>query len=186
MGSRLRSVVGPAVLLVALVGCGDSTTDVAVEPTPATSSAGGPGSAPAKLQLRVVESVAPGGGLPCPAAATAVPEAAEPATVCDTEGNRFRVEPAAWEGVVDAAEPEVPDLQVDWVLNVDLPRDGAVALRSLSSEFAGTGTQVAIVLEGVVLSAAVFSAVIIDGKFQLGGGFTEADANSLADRLVGR
>ena len=114
------------------------------------------------------------------------PTAAEPATSCDEEGREYQLEPAAWAGTAAAAEAEVPDLDVQWVVVVELPADGAAALADLSTEHAGDGTQLALLLDGELVAAAVLNAPVTDGMFQLTGGYTEKDANDLADRLAGR
>lgn len=107
-------------------------------------------------------------------------------TLCDEDGREYQLEPASWAGTVTAAEAEVPDLDTQWVVNVALPGDGASALGEFTTEHAGDGTRLALVLDGRLVMAAVLSAPVTDGKIQLVGDYTEKAAKDLADRLAGR
>lgn len=87
-------------------------------------------------------------------------------------------------GVVDA-DAGVPEGQVDWAVTMQLDDDAAAEFADLSAELAGTGGQIAVVLDGVVLSAPTVNGPIPDGQVQITGDFTEESARSLADRLEG-
>lgn len=122
----------------------------------------------------------------CPTGVVDEPDPDEYAVVCDTEGLAYLLSPASWSGTVKSASALIPDKQVAWVVDVDFDDEGTRVLADLSSRLVGTGEQCALVLDGRVLSAPTFNAVITDGKTQIQGAFTEADAKDLAAALSGR
>lgn len=181
---RAAGTLGVLLGVLVLAGCG-STDEPAVAASPSSVPVSTPPRGPGELQLREVRQVRESGGT-CPTSPPSQPAAAEPATLCDEDGREYRLEPAAWAGTVTSAEAEIPHLDVQWVLNVDLPGDGATALAEFTTEHAGDGTELALLLDGGLLSTTVANAPITDGKFQLVGGYTEKAAQELADRLTGR
>ncbi len=92
------------------------------------------------------------------------------------------------------ASAGIPQGDVRWVVNIEMGNDTDKAnpagstgaeddFETLTQQFAGTDSQFAIVLDGVVLSAPTMEAVIYDGKSQISGDFNEASATSLANSL---
>jgi SecD/SecF fusion protein len=68
-----------------------------------------------------------------------------------------------------------------WVINITFKGDGADELSRVSNKYKGDGrTQMAILLDGKIISAAVFNGHIPGGNCQISGNFTENEAKSLA------
>tara|TARA_Y100000766_G_scaffold95154_2_gene81208 strand:- start:1212 stop:3749 length:2538 start_codon:yes stop_codon:yes gene_type:complete len=68
-----------------------------------------------------------------------------------------------------------------WVINITFKGDGADALSRVSNKYKGDGrTQMAILLDGKIISAAVFNGHIPGGNCQISGNFSEDEAKSLA------
>ena len=157
---------------------------------------GGPTGAPADFQIREVKvsslTIQPGDvaqvqldEFTCPARPTPAPPD-ELQVACDGDGTKYLLEPAAVDGGVLSATSEIPQGQVSWVVTLQLDDPATAALADLSRELVGTETQVALVVDGEVLSAPTFVGVIETGQLQISGGgeLTEQDAAELAGRLV--
>lgn len=68
-----------------------------------------------------------------------------------------------------------------WKINITFVGDGAKTLSEVSKKYAGDGvTQMAILLDGKIISAAVFNGHIPGGNCQITGNFTEQEANTLS------
>ncbi len=68
-----------------------------------------------------------------------------------------------------------------WKINITFVGDGAKTLSEVSKKYAGDGvTQMAILLDGKIISAAVFNGHIPSGNCQITGNFTEQEANTLS------
>lgn len=92
------------------------------------------------------------------------------------------------------ASAGIPQDSLQWVVNIEMGNDTAEAnppgstgaaddFETVSRAFVDTGEQFAVVLDGQVLSDPVMSGVITDGRSQIEGSFTEAEAISLANSL---
>ena len=68
-----------------------------------------------------------------------------------------------------------------WKINISFVGEGAKRLSQVSKKYAGDGvTQMAILLDGKIISAAVFNGHIPGGECQITGRFTEQEANTLS------
>ena len=68
-----------------------------------------------------------------------------------------------------------------WVINIKFKGEGSDTLYDVSNKYKGDGrTQMAILLDGKIISAAVFNGAIPGGNCQISGNFTENEAKSLA------
>lgn len=150
-----------------------------------------PPAGPAAFQVRVVglTSTVPRPADPewqelaaftCPASPAAAP-AAEAELACDAEGTKYLLGNAVVEGGVRDAQ--AIEGMSGWTVALQLDDTAAEALGELTRELAGSETQVALVLDGEVLSAPTINGVIDTGQLQLAGDFTEAEAEELAARL---
>ena len=182
---RIRVLVA-VVAVVALTGCG--TDRPAAEPTDGSSTPSHTTGVPAaKIQLRRVITSDPTraelAAFTCPEGGVTTVAASERDIACDDDGNKYLLAPAAYDGSAVSASAVNPDGLATWAVNVKLDARGARAMTKLSTDSAGTGEQVAIVVDGVVLSATAFEGVISTGELQITGGFDEKSATALADRL---
>jgi preprotein translocase subunit SecD len=99
---------------------------------------------------------------------------------------KFLLRPARIVGGVVDAEAEIPEGQSDWAVTVQLDGSAADEFRELTEELVATQGQVAIVLDGTVISAPTVNGVIDGGLVQISGQLTAEAAQSLADRLEGQ
>ena len=155
-----------------------------------TSQPPAPPAGPAAFQVRVVglTSTVPRRADPewqelaaftCPASPTAAP-AAEAQLACDAEGTKYLLGNAAVEGGVrDAQAVE----GVGWMVSLELDDESTEDLADLTRQLVGSTTQVALVVDGEVLSAPTINGVIDTGQLQVAGDFTEDEATELAARL---
>lgn len=135
---------------------------------------------------------------PAPGSAPVVDNPNEPLFTCDADGLPYLLTKAIIEGTgLQNAGAEVPDKQVNWVVTIDLKGDDEFTKTYPKSEFshpteifskvstayAGSGKQFAMVLDGVVLSAPTMNAAITDGNSQIEGSFSESSARNLANAL---
>lgn len=81
---------------------------------------------------------------------------------------------------LESAVAQVDQLGTEWVVNFSLNEDGAAVFGPFTSSH--IGQPMAIVLDGVVLSAPVIRAALTDGG-TISGAFTQDDAQSLAVQL---
>lgn len=150
--------------------------------SPEVGVATGPGGAapPPAFQLRVTDGVA---GRPCPAAATATaPE--EPAVACDEAGVPYDLGPAFVAGGVTGAEAfRTTGRDATWAVSVGLDDPSAAALARVSRDLVGTADRLAVVLDGVVLTAPMVAAPLTTGQLQLAGTLDRQEATDLAARL---
>jgi preprotein translocase subunit SecD len=106
--------------------------------------------------------------------------------LCDSVRFRYGLGPS--ELPPDAVERAVP-LQGqagDWVVQVQLADAAAPAFAQLTERLAGFGpplNQVAIVLNGAVVSAPAVQEPITGGTLQISGSFTQDEAEALAASL---
>jgi preprotein translocase subunit SecD len=199
VGSRVAAMARALIAVLAalaLAGCGN---DGAADRPTGTASSSTPSQTPdgsaAKIQFRrVIASEAAGqadtdstrtelAAITCPEDGATAVEAAERDLACDDKGTKYLLSPAAYEGTAVSAAAAIPDNQAGWAVNVKLDAEGARALTKLSTELSDNGDQVAIEIDGVVLSASGFDGVITTGELQITGAFNERSAHELADRL---
>ena len=110
--------------------------------------------------------------------------AGEPLVTCDEDGAKYVLSPALIEGTqLDDANATIPQQGVGWEVNLDLNDDATGTLADLSRGMVGQQSQFAIVLDGQVLSAPTFDAVISDGNARISGDFDQESAESLANSL---
>jgi len=81
------------------------------------------------------------------------------------------------------ANAEIPQNQLQWVVTLSFDGPGTKTFANISRQLVGTQRQFAIVLDGQVLSAPTMQGLILDGRAQISGSFTEASARSLATSL---
>ncbi|MCX6395230.1 MAG: protein translocase subunit SecD [Propionibacteriales bacterium] len=135
---------------------------------------------------------------PAPGAAPVNDDPNEPLLTCDANGLPYLLTKSIIEGTgLQDAGAVVPDKQVQWVVTLDLKGDDKFTktyptsefshptdvFGKISTEYAGTGKQFAMVLDGVILSAPTLNVPITDGNSQIEGNFTESSARSLANAL---
>ena len=168
---RRRGLVPVVVLALLLTGCGGN--DDKASPPPS-------GPAKAVVQLRTVTSAgATSSRCPSP---DDVPAPAEATSLCDTDGTRYELAPAAWDGTVASATAGIPAGEISWRITAKLGKAGAAALTRLTT----AGGQIALVIDGQVLAAPTIHTPITSGQIQITGDFTEASAQALVARLLGR
>jgi preprotein translocase subunit SecD len=187
-------VLAAAAATVAVVGfvgvnqLGGDDAGTVVDPGTASDP---PHAAPAAFQVRVVglTSTVPKPDDPewqelaaftCPNHPAAAP-AIEAELACDADGTKYLLGNAAIEGGVATAS--AIEGVMGWTVALQLDDKATEALGDLTKELAGSATQVALVLDGEVLSAPTIMSVIDTGQLELAGDFTETDATELAARL---
>lgn len=103
-------------------------------------------------------------------------------------GQKYLLSPSVIEGTqissASAGAPGSAQGQVNWTVNIQLKSQGAAEQLKLSQAMVNDQNKlVAIVLDGQVITATYFSAVIPDGRSQIEGSFSEATAKSLSTSL---
>jgi preprotein translocase subunit SecD len=196
---RRRQAVAPLVALILAAGCGTgaepgggnaSGIPTATEATPDASA----------LQMRPVESItAPdtdaydrdeptcgaGAGSPCTEAQLQDPDGI---TLEDEAENRYALGALLVDGsnVTSATTVDLGD--GTWGVQVALDPEGTTAFAAATAEavtLTPPANQIAIVVEGVVVSAPIVQAPIDSGQAQISGGFTQQEADDLAVALGG-
>jgi hypothetical protein len=166
---------------------GTGTDPGTTSPTPA------PPPAPAAFQVRVVilTSTVPRPNDPewqeldsftCPDRPAAAPTD-EAELACDAHGTKYLLGGAAVEGGVLDAQAIRAQGSVGWTVALQLDDEATRELGDLTKELVGSTTQVALVLDGEVLSAPTIMSAIDTGQLQLAGDFTKTEATELAARL---
>jgi preprotein translocase subunit SecD len=118
----------------------------------------------------------------CPVRPTAAP-ADKAELACDADGTKYLLGAAAVEDGVVAAQAIQAQAGAGWTVALQLDEKATGELRDLTRELVGSTTQVALVLDGEVLSAPSIMSVIENGQLQLAGDFTKTEATELAARL---
>lgn len=120
------------------------------------------------------------------------PDPGQPASLCDQDGvDEFDLGPAELSAntLEDAFAFEVQNAAGgtgDWGVTLEFDQEGTAAFAALTQRLfeAGFGhNQLAIVLDGKVLSAPTVNAEITDGKVSISGLLDEAEARALAQQL---
>jgi preprotein translocase subunit SecD len=112
----------------------------------------------------------------------------QPLLACDDQGNRYLLGPSLIEGTdVTDASAGIPQGGVSYVVNLDFNGHGAKLFGDATSRIAGTNKQLAIVLDGQVVSAPTNELPILGGRAEISGPstnpFTFDQANELANTL---
>jgi preprotein translocase subunit SecD len=109
-----------------------------------------------------------------------------PLITCDSDSQtKYVLNPSFLTGteVADAtAHPN--NVGAGWVVTLSFTSNGTKAWADFTS--ANVGKQVALVLDGSVLSAPVINEPIFAGETEISGRFTQEQARQLADRLASR
>ncbi|MFY9913747.1 MAG: protein translocase subunit SecD [Nocardioidaceae bacterium] len=126
----------------------------------------------------------PGQGQPSPQ----IDVPSQPLLACDGDGNKYLLGPTMVEGTdVKDASYGIPQQGVEYVVNVEFNGKGTNEFGDVTTKIAGTGQQLAIVLDGKVLSAPTNQQPIVGGRAEISGGgsngFTQDSAKSLANSL---
>lgn len=180
MGVRRRRpaaqvVAGAVLLALGLVGCSED------EPPVGSNEDGGPA---AGLQVRPVLGMLPDLGCstaeePEPPGNTAADEEAE---LCDLDGSGYRLGPA----VVGQEGVEAADLYRTgdaWRIQVTLDPEATEAVAGLAEDAASSDSQIAFVVDGLVLNAPTVGGTI-GGTLQLVGSWTGAQAEDYRARIT--
>ncbi len=112
----------------------------------------------------------------------------QPLLACDSDGNRYLLGPVMVDGTdVSGASYGIPSNGVNYVVNVDFNGTGTREFGDVTSKIAGTGRQLAIVLDQEVISAPQNQSPITGGSAEISGSsanpFTETQAKDLANSL---
>lgn len=111
----------------------------------------------------------------------------EQLVACDGErSSAYTLGAVALEGTA-IADSTASEANGGWVVTVTFDAAGSDAFADLTGSAVGSPSpndQIAIVVDGVVLSAPAVQAVITDGVVQISGGFDRADAEELASTLA--
>ena len=133
------------------------------------------------------ESLAAFGELTCPPAGEPVAvddDPDRPLVTCDAAGTKYLLSPAMIEGpALESASAAQPQNSLRWVVSLDFDRGGAETFAEISRDLYGTGRQFAIVLDGQVISAPTMEGIITNGRAEISGSFSEAEASDLATSL---
>ncbi|MFD1249935.1 hypothetical protein ACFQ3F_19215 [Nocardioides ginsengisoli] len=111
------------------------------------------------------------------------PKANAAAIACDDAGVVYRLAPAEVVGGVTSAKAERPQGLTDWVVSLELDPAATPKFAALTQDVTGTDKLIAFVLDGEVISALTVQTPIDDGKLQIGGTFTEKQAQAFAAQL---
>ncbi|SES23797.1 SecDF P1 head subdomain-containing protein [Lentzea albida] len=108
-----------------------------------------------------------------------------PLVTCDAGEFKYDLGPVFLDGDrVAAASAEVDPSGAGFVVTVEFDAGGARTWSDFTT--ANVGEQVAILINGRVLSAPTVQSPITGGSAQISGGFTRDEADQLARQLVGR
>lgn len=181
---RSLALAGAAGLALAACGTSGSSTAPGPAPTPsttATASASVTASHDASsVQLRQVTGTRVG---KCAGAATQ-PDPSASAAICDpSTGTTYLLAKADVVGGVLDAVASMPANQVAWSVTVSFDPEASAQLARVTTQLAGSGQQLAMVVEGRVVSAPTVESPITGGRLTIAGTFTKASAESLARAL---
>lgn len=179
-----RALPAAAVLLLALVLAACGGDDPVEMPTVDSAPAADASDAPAGLQVRPVLEMLPDlgcstGEVPEPPGNTAADEAAE---LCDLDGSGYRLGPA----VVGQEGVEAADLYRTgdaWRIQVTLDPEATEAVAGLAEDAASSDSQLAFVVDGLVLNAPTVGGTI-GGTLQLVGSWSGAQAEDYRARIA--
>ena len=172
---RLRRVaaalcVVPVVVAGACGGDSDDDGPEAAEEGTETTTSESPEPVQSRLSIRPVLNQQPG---PCDDPLFPGPEGAEP--LC------YELGPP----VLERPVLELSEAQLDsgnWQVGIQLAPDDATKFEQITAD--SLGRQLAMVLDGKVLSAPTVNSVIEGGGIVIQGGFTRAEAEQLAEQIL--
>lgn len=169
--SGLVLVVVVAVVAVLLLRNDDSE--------PSAGKAGGRPSVPEAVQFRPVIKTERGD-------CTATP--APDGTACDSDGNRYLLGKVELDGARVTEVKAAAGQDLAWIVNLSLDDEGSQSFTRLTTELAAKTppqNQLAIVVNGRVVSAPTVMSPITGGKVQISSNFTKQDAEKLAADITG-
>lgn len=190
---------GLLILALAVTSCGGGTDSPSITPEPSTSSPGVINlSERAGLQLRRVISILPASSvthvtceLEDPALADCLVSTLDQSRVVFTSnGPQFPRKYELGSLIVDAgdvAQAAATRAQTEWTVAVDLTRDSAAIFEEATNAAVGAPPprdQIAIIVNGAVMSSPTVVAPIRNGSLEISGGFSQAEATSLATSLA--
>lgn len=109
-----------------------------------------------------------------------------PVAACGRDGHAYGLDQAVIVGGVESADAVQGPAEDSWVISVRLDPKAGGTLADISRDLVGSDTQLAIYLDGVVITAAGVEGVISDGRLHISGDFDEASARSIAASLARR
>ena len=108
----------------------------------------------------------------------------KPIVTCGENGEKYLLSAAVVEGTdLNDASALIPPQQAGWIVQLDFDGSGSDKFAKVSEALYGTQDQFAIVLDGQVISAPTMNGLILDGRAQITGDFSQAEAESLAASL---
>ena len=108
--------------------------------------------------------------------------AGEEVVACDALGVPYLLGPAALDGGVASAQAENVD-DTTFVVAIEFAGDAARVFAEVTGQLAETGQQMALVLDGRVLSAPSVQESITGGTVQISNSYTQAYAEALAEAI---
>jgi hypothetical protein len=168
---------------------------VLVERTPAVTAAPGVtasrGTEPSRgTEVPGLETLAAGGCADLPS--TAVPPADEPLVTCSVTGDRvYQLGPVEVSGaeIVSVSATPGPDSSSGWVIELKASEAGKTGIADLTRRLSGKQppeNQLAVVVDGLVVTAPAVQEPITAGELQISGSFDQAAARDLVARITGR
>ncbi len=109
--------------------------------------------------------------------------AEEPMVSCDRRGLRYLLEPAMVEAAVETAESQ-NDESGNPLITLEFGPEATAELARETSDLARDQGQLALVVNGEVLTAPTVVSTIDQGIFQIAGEFTDDEADALVERLT--
>jgi preprotein translocase subunit SecD len=161
-------------LLLALTACGNESTPTP-PPSSVTAQAGsGPVDVKVPVEMRPVLAVDPPAATPAPAA---------PDVLTGKDGSVYRLGPSI--GDFDRLKNVLVEYtDSGWVLNIELPDDTAAIFAKWTGE--NVGEELAIVVDGEVVSAPRIMSAITGGSLQISGQFTQKEIRELERAITGK
>ncbi|MGY5882089.1 protein translocase subunit SecD [Modestobacter lacusdianchii] len=163
-------------------------TDAAVETTPPAATGSGAVSDPAVADadapaVTQEEAAAEYATLTCDTTSTEVDRPESYIAACSDDGTaKFLLGPAVIEGTdVSDATAGTAQGTGEWVVDLDFTNDGSAAWADYTT--ANVGNNVAITLDGRVVSAPTINSAIVGGTTQISGSFDQESATELANQL---
>lgn len=161
-------------LLLALTACGKESTPPAPQPAHTSEAGSGPVDAKVPVEMRPVLAVEPPAATPAPAA---------PDVLTGPDGSVYRLGPSIGD-FRRFDHVSVEQTESGWVLNLELPDDTAAIFGKWTSE--NIGEQLAIVVDGEVVSAPRIMSAITGGALQIAGQFTQKEIRELERTITGK